>query len=242
MSSSQKFSETNINIGRKPELITTQQTTGLVGQQFTTGLAASQQTTALISNEPKSVVSQEQRIAANMPITTEKHVTQEYVPVIHEEIVTTIPVVTGQAVHTGQAIAGQTFVQQLGSEIIRQEALTKVDLIPEVQTQLGAQHVINIATQSQPQFIGKATVLTTEQLRQQTTTGVQQQFQTGCQTGCQTGGFTQQTGFVTQQLPGQQVFTQQTTPIIQSQPLSTPLSSLPGAPTQTTASNLSKKF
>jgi len=132
-----------------------------------TGLASSMQTTALISNDPKSVISQDQRIAANMPIITEKHVTQEYVPVIHEEIVTTIPVVTGQSVHTGQAIPGQTFIQQMGSQYIQQQAATKVDLIPEVQTQLGAQHIVNITTSSQPHSIGKATVLTSQQLNQQ---------------------------------------------------------------------------
>jgi len=132
-----------------------------------TDFASSVQTTALISNDPKSVISQDQRIAANMPIITEKHVTQEYVPVIHEEIVTTIPVVTGQSVHTGQAIAGQSFVQQMGSQYIQQQALTKVDLIPEVQTQLSAQRVVNISTQSQPHLIGKANVLTSQQLNQQ---------------------------------------------------------------------------
>jgi hypothetical protein len=162
---------------------TVTQSTGLTSMQ-TTGLE-SVQTTALISNEPKTVITQEQRLAANMPITTEKHVMQEFVPVIHEEIVTTIPVVTGQAVHTGQAIAGQTFVQQLGSQFIQQQALTKVDLIPQVQTQLGAQHVVNIQSTSAPQMIGKATVLTSQQVNQQgfisqpTTLTTQQMSQQG---------------------------------------------------------------
>jgi len=126
------------------------------------------QTTTLISNEPKSVISQEQRIAANMPITTEKHVTVEYVPVTHEEIVTRVPVVTGQAVHTGQALPGQTYVQQVGAEIIQQEAATKIDLIPEVSTQLSAQQVVNVQTQSQPQVVGKATVIPSQQFVSQT--------------------------------------------------------------------------
>jgi len=186
-----------------------------------TGLASSVQTTALISNDPKTIISQDQRIAANTAIITEKHVTQEFVPVIHEEIVTTIPVVTGQAVHTGQAIAGQTFVQQLGSQYIQQQAATKVDLIPEVQTQLGAQTVVNIPTISQPQWIGKANVITTEQVSV-TQPILATQTQTVTQEIINQPGTFQQTG-VFQQQPGtflQQPGTFQQQPLL-SQPLNT---------------------
>jgi hypothetical protein len=177
------------------------------------------QTTTLISNEPKSVISQEQRIAANIPITTEKHVTVEYVPVTHEEIVTRVPVVTGQAVHTGQALAGQAYVQQIGAEIIQQEAAAKIDLIPEVSTQLSAQHVVNVQTQSQPQVIGKATVIPSQQFvsQQRTQMPVTTQKETIITETRQIPSTTQST-FQTQSIPVTTTSQMQSTPVI-GQPL-----------------------
>jgi len=195
MSSSQKQTAQDINLGRHhihAELDRSKNLPGVqqglqTGLPLQTGLAqqgfvqqgfvqqgfaqqqlgGSIQTTTLISNDPKSVISQQQRIAANMPITTEKHVTVEYVPVIHEELVTKVPVVTGQAVHTGQALAGQSYVQQVNTEMIQQEAATKIDLIPEVSTQLSAQQVVNVASTGQTQYVGQANVIPSQQFVQQ---------------------------------------------------------------------------
>jgi len=128
-------------------------------------MASEAQTTCLIANEPRSVVMQEQRIAANIPITTEKHITREFIPVVHEEIVTRVPIVTGQAVHTGTAIAGEKYVQQVGAEIIKQQAATRIDVIPEVSTTLGVQQVINLPVNQQAHYEGKACVISEQQLQ-----------------------------------------------------------------------------
>jgi hypothetical protein len=171
-------------------------TTGaqLVGQT----LASEAQTTCLISNEPRTVVMQEQRIASNIPITTEKHITREFIPVVHEEMVTMVPIVTGQAVHTGTAIAGEKFVQQVGVEVVKQSAATRIDITPEVQTSLGAQQVISMPVNQQAHYVGQATVVSQQNLQ----------------------GLNQGAQFISQSQPGlAQGFTETQTFVSQSQPL-----------------------
>jgi hypothetical protein len=235
-SSKQKDKEVDINIGRgglgihsTSQSLKDQQ--GLIGQS---GIVGGQQGNVLISNEPSSVFSQEQRLASNRPIVTEKFVSTEYVPVTHEEIVTTVPIVTGQAVHTGQAIGGEKTRQAVNVEYVKQQAATRVDLMPQVQTQLGAQEVVNIPVNQAPQFVGKTTVISSQQATNQCggIAGTQplgnQNFATqplGAQTCTQSLG-AQSLGtqpFGTQAF-GQNLTTQATNMCTGTQPLSTPLS------------------
>jgi hypothetical protein len=180
--------------GAQPLATTTAQTVA-------TGTTAAQ-TTVLISNEPHTVVSHDQRLAANMPVITERHIQKEYIPVIHEEIVTQVPIVTGQSVTTGQAIAGERFVQPMGVEYLKQQSATKVDLIPQVETALGAQEIVHMNVNQQAQYVGKATVIPSQQI------GLAQTTQT-----VTTQQLPAQTQFVTQQIPAQnltsQAFSQQ---------------------------------
>jgi len=175
MSSSRNQKELDINLGRGAAGLHVGSENirgpGIIGAQpIVAGQQYANQTTLLVSNEPTTVVSHEQRLASNQPVTTEKHISKEYVPVTYEEIVTTVPIVTGQAVHTGQAIGGEKYTQQLGMEYVQQQAATKIDLIPNVQTQLGPQQVVNVPVNQPPQLVGKTTVIPSHQAMAQTTT------------------------------------------------------------------------
>jgi len=142
-------------------------------------------------------------------------------------------------VHTGQAIGGEKYTQAMGTEYVRQQAATKVDLMPQVQTQLGPQEVVNVPANQPAQFFGKTTVLPSQQATTTTTTAVTGGLSQlggltgnlGAQTcGTQPGTFgTQPLGaqaFGTQPLGAQTYGAQNlTTQTTGTQPLSTPLGS-----------------
>jgi len=232
-SSKQKEKEVDVNIGRGGLGVhsSSKGQPGVIGQP---GIVGAQQGNVLLSNDPATVVSQEQRLASNRPIVTEKFISREYIPVTHEEIVTTVPIVTGQAVHTGQAFGGEKTVQPMGVEYLKQQAATKVDLMPQVQTQLGPQEVVNIPVNQVPQPFGHTTVIPSQQATTRTTTAVTEglaQTQFGGTGTCGTQPLCAQT-FGTQnlgaqpfgtQLGAQNLTTQTTTLGTGTQPLSTPL-------------------
>jgi len=239
-SGKQKDKETDINVGRggvgvhheklrgQPGVIGQQ---GGIGQQGQPGILGAQQQQGgnmVLTNEPATVFSQEQHLASNRPIITEKFISKEYVPVTHEEIITTVPIVTGQAVHTGQAIGGEKYRQPVGVEYLKQQAATKVDLVAQAQTQLGPQEIVTIPANQQAQFIGRSNVtnmpnqpLGTQGLGAQGF-GTQGLGAQGFGTqGLGAQGFGTQ-GLGTQPLGAQTLTTQQTT-TQGTQPLSAPL-------------------
>jgi len=153
--------------------------------------------TNMFGSQPRSIVDTQKHLATEIPITTEKQITTEYVPVTMEKIIQRIPVVVGQRVQTGVPLQGQTEIQAMGVQYVQQQVQTEVDLIPEMHTRVGQMECVQqqvvggnqIITQSQPIQQGQ---LSQAQLLQNQQFNLQnQQFQN------------QQSGHVSQQLSQQ---------------------------------------
>jgi len=161
--------------------------------------------TNMFGSQPRSIVDTQKHLATEIPITTEKQITTEYVPVTMEKIIQRIPVVVGQRVQTGVPLQGQTEIQAMGVQYVQQQVQTEVDLIPEMHTRVGQMECVQqqvvggnqIITQSQPIQQGQlsqAQLLQNQQFNQSN-----QQFQ-----NLQNQQFqNQQFGHVSQQLSQQ---------------------------------------
>jgi len=161
--------------------------------------------TNMFGSQPRSIVDTQKHLATEIPITTEKQITTEYVPVTMEKIIQRIPVVVGQRVQTGVPLQGQTEIQAMGVQYVQQQVQTEVDLIPEMHTRVGQMECVQqqvvggnqIITQSQPiqqQQLSQAQLLQNQQFNQSN-----QQFQ-----NLQNQQFqNQQFGHVSQQLSQQ---------------------------------------
>jgi len=139
--------------------------------------------TNMFGSQPRSIVDTQKHLATEIPITTEKQITTEYVPVTMEKIIQRIPVVVGQRVQTGVPLQGQTEIQAMGVQYVQQQVQTEVDLIPEMHTRVGQMECVQqqvvggnqIITQSQPiqqQQLSQAQLLQNQQFNQSN-----QQFQ-----------------------------------------------------------------
>jgi hypothetical protein len=158
--------------------------------------------TNIFGSQPRSIVDTQKHLATEIPITTEKQITTEYVPVTMEKIIQRIPVVVGQRVQTGVPLQGQTEIQAMGVQYVQQQVQTEVDLIPEMHTRVGQMECVQqqvvggnqIITQSQPIQQGQlsqAQLLQNQQFNLQNQQFQNQQFQN------------QQFGHVNQQLSQQ---------------------------------------
>jgi len=143
-----------------------------------------QHNTNIIGAQSRSIIDTQKHLATEIPITTEKYTTTEYVPVTMEKIIQRIPVVVGQRLETGIPLQGQTDIQAMGVQYVQQEIQTEVDLIPEMHTRVGQMEAVQqqviggkqIISQSQPiqqQQLTQAQLLQNQQFGQQQMFGQQ---------------------------------------------------------------------
>ena len=88
-----------------------------------------------VAAEPKVVVSKEQHVASEIPLTQQKVVTKEFVPITHEKVITNVPIITEEKVKTGQAVGGQQSVAELGKAYLPQTA-SKIEVTPTLETNI----------------------------------------------------------------------------------------------------------
>lgn len=141
------------------------------GQVFsggtTTSVAASQSETIVKSDE-KVLISHEQHIASELPVTQQRIVTQEFIPVMHEKIITTVPIVTEEKVTTGHSIAGgkqtsamgQAYMQGTRAEVELETHLTTGIPMYSQQQQLQQQQLQQQQLQQQQTRIAQVPVTT----------------------------------------------------------------------------------